>query len=122
MLPFTPATLTDWFEGAQNIGLVTRTRNALAGEEIILPSVLVDFKNIDTVYANLCKHPKVMGYPTVDDRTNRTNGRLVDHEPFLVSTKSKLQLDVALLTVKYYETVGRPLDSDNMAWATLKNF
>ena len=28
---------------------------------------------------------------------------------------------MALLAVKYYEMVGRPLDSDNMAWVTLKN-
>ena len=53
---------------------------------------------------------------------NRTNGMLVDQEPFLVSEKSKLPLDVTLLAVKYYKTVGRLLDSDNMAWATLNNF
>ena len=121
MPPFTNATLTDWFDGAQNIGLATRTRTALAGEGIIVPSNLVDFKDLDTVYVNLCKPPKVMGYPTVDDRTNLVNGRLADQELFLVSTKSKKQLDVALMAIKYYKIDGRPLGSDNMAYATLKN-
>ena len=122
MATFTNPTLTDWVEGAQNIGLATCTLTALAGEGIITPSDLVDFEDLDTVYANLRKPLKIIGYPTVDGRVNRVNGRLVDQEPFLVSVKSKLLLDVALLAVKYYETVGRTLGSDNMSWATLKNF
>ena len=70
MPPFTNLTLTDWFEGTQNIGLAPCTRTALVGKSIIIPSNLVDFKDLDTVYANLRKYPKIMGYPTVDDGTN----------------------------------------------------
>ena len=67
---------------------------------------MVDFKDPNTVYANLHKPPKIMGYPTVADRTNLVNRRLVDQKPFLISAKSKLHLDVALLAIKYYEMVG----------------
>jgi hypothetical protein len=104
------------------MALSVRTRGALAGEGIVLPEDLADFKDLDTVYSNLRKPPKIMGYPTVNDRTNRINGVLVDQEPFSISAKSRLRLDVALTAVKYYETINRPLDTDNMSWATLKNF
>ena len=70
MATFTNPTLTDWFEGAQNIGLATRTQTELAGESIITPSDLVDFKDLNTVYANLRKPPKIIGYPTVNNRVN----------------------------------------------------
>ena len=90
MATFTNPTLTDWVEGAQNIGLATCTLTALAGEGIITLSNLVDCKDLDMVYANLHKPSKIFGYPTVDDRSNQVNGGLVDQEPFLVSAKSKL--------------------------------
>ena len=122
MAPFTPASLTHWFTSADNMALSDHTRGALANEGIVRPADLADFKDLDTVHSNLRKPPKVMGYPTANDRDNLTNGVLVDQEPFLISAKSKLRLDVALTAVKYYETINRPLDADDMSWATLKNF
>ena len=68
MPPFTNATLTDWFDGAQNIAVATCTQITLAGKGIIIPSDLVDFKDLNTVYTDLHKPPKITEYPIVDDR------------------------------------------------------
>ena len=114
MAPFTDALITTWFEDEANMGLSNRTRVALEAEGIEGPSDLVDFKDLDTIYANLRKPPKIPG--------PGRNGELVDQAAFVVSAKSKMRLDTALLAVKYYAETSRPLDSVSMTWATLRNF
>ena len=115
MAPFTPALITAWFEDDANMGLANRTRVALVAEGIEEPSDLVDFKDLDTIYANLRKPPKIVG-PAA------RNGALIDQAAFVVSAKSKMRLDTALKAVKYYAETSRPLDSVSMTWATLRNF
>ena len=78
MTHFGATTLNDWFEVTQQIGLTNRTRVALAGEGVNDPSDLVDFKDLDTVCANICKPHKIIGYRTADNRTNQLHGILVN--------------------------------------------
>ena len=49
-------------------------------------------------------------------------GRLREIQVYEVSAKSKMRLKGAMLIVKFYNDVGRPLDSANMAWPVIKRF
>jgi hypothetical protein len=49
-------------------------------------------------------------------------GRLREIQAYAVSTKPKMWLKGAMLIVKFYDDVGRPLDPDNMAWPVIKRF
>ena len=103
MAPFTTDLVTAWFVNQANIGLLNRTRIAIEAEGISHPSDLNDFKDLEHVYLNLRKPPRIVGYANAEDRQNQANGRLVDQDPYLVSAKSKLRLDIAMVAVKYYD-------------------
>ena len=103
-----------FFEDANYLGFVTRTVAQLKLEGLESPNDLVDFdkKSLETVCSNLRKPGKTKGRGNV----------LVDQEPFFVSAKSIMRLTVALEVARYYETVGRPMDVDNMTWTRMKSF
>jgi len=118
--PFDAAALTVFFEDVGSMGLSNRTRMQLAHEGIADP---VDFKEfdedgLDAVFSNLYKPPKV----PAAGAAALAAGRLRKIQAYEVSAKSKMRLKGAMLIVKFYDDVGRPLDPDNMAWPVIKRF
>ena len=102
------------------MGLSNRTCLQLAHEGI---ADLEDFKEFDkdglsVIFLNLYKPPKIpaTGAAAV------AAGRLRVIQAYEVSAKSKIRLKGAMLIVKFYDDVGRPLDPDNMAWPVIKCF
>jgi hypothetical protein len=92
----------------------------LAHEGIADP---VDFKEfdadgLDAIFSNLYKPPKV----PAAGAAALAAGRLREIQAYEVSAKSKMRLKGAMLIVKFYDDVGRPLDPDNMAWPVIKRF
>ena len=82
-----------------------------------------DFKEFDkdglsAIFSNLYKPPEIpaTGAAAV------AAGRLREIQAYEVSPKSKMWLKGAMLIVKFYDDVGRPLDPDNMAWPVIKHF
>ena len=117
---FDAATLDIFFEDAESMGLSNRTRLQLAHKGIADPE---DFKEFDedglsAIFSNLYKPPKI---PTIGAAAIAA-GRLRENEAYEVSAKSKMRLKGAMLIVKFYDDVGRPLDPDNMAWPVIKHF
>ena len=102
------------------MGLSNRTRLQLAHEGIADPE---DFKEFDedglnAIFSNLYKPPKI---PAIGAAAIAA-GRLREIQAYEVSAKSKMRLKGAILIVKFYDDVGRPLDPDNMAWPVIKCF
>ena len=117
------ALIVAFWEDADQMGLSTRTKDALANEGIASPSDLADFdhEGLKAVWDNFKKPPKIMVYADAQAAA-AGNGQLQDQEPFFISAKSKKRIATALDAVKYYALIGRPLDTDMMHWDTLTNF
>ena len=120
MTLFDAAALDVFFEDAGSMGLSNRTRLQLAHKGIADPE---DFKEFDedglnAIFLNLYKPPKnpAIGAAAI------AAGRLREIQAYKVPAKSKMQLKGAILIVKFYDDVGRPLDPDNMAWPVIKHF
>jgi hypothetical protein len=117
---FDAAVLDIFFEDAGSMGLSNCTRLQLAHEGIADPE---DFKEFDedgltAIFSNLYKPPKIPATGAVAV----VLGRLQEIQAYEVSAKSKMRLKGAMLIVKFYDDVGRPLDPDNMAWPVIKHF
>ena len=108
-----PATVTGFFEGVDQIGLVYCTCLAVA-KWIVAPSDLAEFMKdgLKSVFFNLRKPHK---RPNMADI-------LIEVQPYTVSEKSKMLHLAALKIVKYYELTLRPLTPSNMSCAITKNF
>ena len=108
MTLFDAAALNFFFEDAGSMGLSNRTRLQLAHEGIADPE---DFKEFDedglnAIFSNLYKPPKI---PAIGAAAIAA-GRLREIQAYEVSAKSKMRLKGAILIVKFYDDVGRPLD------------
>ena len=120
MTLFDAAALDVFFEDAGSMGLSNRTRLQLAHEGIADPE---DFKEFDedglnAIFSNLYKPPKI----PATGAAAIAAGRLREIQAYEVSAKSKMRLKGAMIIVKFYDDVGRPLDPDNMAWPVIKRF
>jgi hypothetical protein len=51
-----------------------------------------------------------------------TGGRFQEIKAYALSGKSKMRIEGARKMAKFYETIGCPLDPDNMSWVVIKNF
>ena len=105
------------------MGLSNRTRLQLAHEGIADPE---DFKEFDedglsAIFSNLYKPPNIPVTGTAAVAAIAV-GRLREIQAYEVSAKLKMRLKGAMLIVKFYDDVGRPLDPDNMAWPVIKCF
>jgi hypothetical protein len=58
--------------------------------------------------------------PKIPDPANP--GQLIEQEPFIISARSLLRLQVAAVAVEYYADTARPLTVQSIAWPRLKNF
>jgi len=117
---FDGAALDIFFEDTGSMGLSNRTRLKHAHEGIADPE---DFKEFDddglsAIFLNLYKPPNIPATGAVAVAA----GRLREIQVYEVSVKSKMWLKGAMLIVKFYDDVGRPLDPDNMAWPVIKHF
>lgn len=120
MTLFDAAALTVFFEDVGSMGLSNRTRLQLAHEGIADPEDFKEFDEdgLDAIFSNLYKPPKV----PATGAAAIAAGRLREIMAYEVSAKSKMRLKGAMLIVKFYDDVGRPLDPNNMAWPVIKRF
>ena len=120
MTLFDAAALDVFFEDAGNMGLSNRTCLQLAHEGIADPEDFKEFDEdgLDAVFSNLYKPPKI----PATGAAAIAAGRLREIQAYEVSAKSKMRLKGAMLIVKFYDDVGRPLDPNNMAWPVIKRF
>ena len=122
---FDTGSITAFFKERGQIGLSACTCIAVADEGIVAPDDLSEFTKdgLETVFQNLRKPPKTLvipmnaGVPIVNHP-----GIITKVQPYVVSTKSKMRLLVALKITKYYKMTQHPLTPANMSWAILKNF
>lgn len=111
-----------FFTGDEYIGLSERTFEQLKQEGITQPSDLVDFdaSTIDQIVSTMRKPPKVW---QLKNANKPDDGKeLVEQEPFPFPAKAQMRLKVALTLVKYYETCGYRLTTENMKWSVMRNF
>jgi hypothetical protein len=117
---FDDAALDVFFEDAGSMGLSNRTRLQLAYEGIADPKDFKEFNEdgLNAIFSNLYKPPKI----PAAGAAALAAGRLQEIQAYEVSAKSKMRLKGAMLIVKFYDDVGRPLDPNNMAWPVIKCF
>jgi len=77
-----------------------------------------DEDGLSMIFSNLYKPPKIPATGTAAVAA----GRLREIQAYEVYAKSKMGLKGVKLIVKFYDDVGHPLDSDNMAWPVIKRF
>lgn len=105
---FTIQQITAFFEDADQMALSHRTRIQLQEEGINAVTDLSDFD--DATLKQVSENLKRPG-GTID-----AQGAIVRTQPFVLGAKSLLRLKAATKLVKYYETVGRDINSLNMKW------
>ena len=110
--------INSFFQEADQIELSARTQAQLAGEGITNLDDIADFDNKEA-WAQIvenCKRP-----PKIADPNNAN--QLVAQEPFQLPAKSLMRLKVDARTVKYFNSIDRPLTANMMTWEKrLKNF
>jgi hypothetical protein len=113
-MPFDAATLTHFWENTAAMGIINHTQVQLVEEGIENPEDLAEFdeKGLEKIFKNLANPAKI---PIA-------GGRLQEINAYMMSGKSKMQIEGARKMAKFYETIGRPLDPDNMSWVVIKNF
>ena len=117
-MPLTSHMINSFFWDADQMGLSAHTQAQLAGEGIIDLDDLTDFDNKET-WAQIVENCKRL--PKIADPNN--GNQLVAQEQFQLSAKSLMCLQVAAKSVKYYNSIDRPLTANIMAWGKrLKNF
>lgn len=94
-----------------------RTRDFLVTQGIADVESLAEFNSKEAwkhIYEN-GKRP-----PRIPDPANP--GQLIEQEPFIISARSLLRLQVAAVAVEYYAGTARTLTVQSIAWPRLKNF
>jgi hypothetical protein len=111
---FDAAALTHFWENTAAMGIIYRKQVQLVEEGIENPEYLVEFYEIglDKIFKNLANPAK----------NPFAGGRLQEINAYTMSGKSKMQIEGAKKMAKFYETIGCPLDPDNMSWVVIKNF
>ena len=114
---FTDDNLTAFFQGAYQMAIPDRTRDAIASEGITTPEGFFDFKKdgLESVFSNLRKPARIPTQIMVQQM-------IAKKEKFQLSSKSKTRIMILMLAAKYYEIISHPLTPDNMHWTVLKNF
>ena len=120
-MPFTAAALTLFFTDADYLNLSGRTRQAMSAEGIVRPDDLAEFDKdgLEAIFRNLRKPAKT---PNTQARINAGGPALLDVEPFVVPAKSQMRIFASALGAKYYASVGRELDIDNMKYDVIERF
>ena len=117
-MPLTSYMINSLFRDADQMGLSARTQAQLVGEGITDLDDIADFDNKETlvqVVKNF-KRPPNIAYP------NNAN-QLVAQDPFQLPAKSLMHLKVAAKSVKYFNSIDRPLTANIRTWDNrLNNF
>ena len=103
------------------MGIPDGTVVQLVNEGITTVDYLVDFdkKTIQQV-ADSLQRP---GGKTPDPTPNASPGAMIPTPPFVFREKSQKRLITACDIVRYYETTGQGITTDNILWNTvIKNF
>ena len=107
---FTAIQNTSFFTDAVQMGLLVRTRQALANEVISVADDLHEWEDDKwDQFASNFKRP-----PHIFDPNNAN--LLINQSPFLVPLKYLKILKEASRIARFYEVVGRPLSKQNMRW------
>ena len=113
----TEAQQTSFFEDADQMSLVSRTRtNSLVVEGITTVNDLADWDDDDWDQWSLnCEKPD-----QVQDSDNPA--LLVDQVPFSLSFKSLQRLKIASKLIRYYNSIPIPLTAANIRWPVMAKF
>ena len=114
---FDAAALTHFWEDAAAMSLTAHTHKQLVLEGIEFPVDLDEFdeKGLEKIFKNLANPAKVARGGA------GANARLCEVIAYTMSGKSKMRIEGAMKMAKFYKTIGRPLDLDNMSWPLIKN-
>ncbi len=111
-----PQAIAFWTEQAQ-MALPDRTRLKLAAEGLTTPTDFIDFpekEDLEALVLKCLKPAKIAG--------NLVNAPLREVLQYAIPARSEVRLNCARLIVKYYSSVGRVVEADDMFWPVLKNF
>ena len=99
------------------MALPDRTRLKLAAEGLTTPTDFIDFpekEDLEALVLKCLKPAKIAG--------NLVNAPLREVLQYAIPARSEVRLNCARLIVKYYSSVGRVVEADDMFWPVLKNF
>jgi hypothetical protein len=100
------------------MGLPDRTRIKLAAEGLTNPEDFIDFpdkEDLDALILKCLKPAKIAGGAAANARPRE----VLQYE---IPARSEVRLQCARLIVKYYSTVGREIEADDLFWPVLRNF
>jgi hypothetical protein len=116
-MPFTAAQLTAfWTDNAQMV--THRTRGQMAAEGLTVPTDFVDFAEKDELEALL----KRLYKPVKTTHGVGAAMMLREVQAYEVPARSVVRLHGVRVIVRYYNSVGRALETDNLFWNVVKNF
>ena len=99
------------------MALPDRTRLKLAAEGLTTPTDFIDFpekEDLEALVLKCLKPAKIAG--------NLVNAPLREVLQYAIPARSEVRLNCARLIIKYYSSVGRVVEADDMFWPVLKNF
>ena len=111
---FIQARIDEFFDAADQLNLVLRTREKMADEGIATIVDLPEFDDKDVkALVEIFAHPP---------RALNALGNLVNQVPYAFPAKSQKRLKIAVAISKYYDETSREVTPEMMMWPTLKSF
>lgn len=117
-MPFTAAQLTAFWTDNAQMGLSARTRTQMAIEGLTVPSDFVDFAEKDELDALLRRLYK----PAKTTHGIGVNQVLREVQAYEVPAKTVIRMHGVRVIVKYYNSIGRVMEADDLQWTVVKNF
>jgi len=120
-MPLTAAQITAFFEDANNgMAMVHDTVVKIRDEGIGHPQDLVEFDK-DTL-GQVAESLRKPGDRIANPDPNAPVGSTIPRPPYVIGAKSLKRLQQACDLVRYYETTGRPITSQNIAYPIIRRF
>ena len=117
-MPFTAAQLTAFWTDNAQMALSHRTRGQMAAEGLTVPADFVDFAEKDELEALL----KRLYKPAKTTHGVGAAMVLREVQAYEVPARSVVRLHGVRVIVRYYNSVGRALEADDLFWNVVKNF
>ena len=117
----TPAEVLAFSTNADSMAIPAATYAKLKQEGITLPSDLIDFNkdSIDQIAKNLRNPGDRIEHPNAE---LAKQGQTIPRPPYVFGAKSQKRLLEACAIVRYYQTTGRRLTTDNLKYSIIKYF
>jgi hypothetical protein len=117
-MPFTATQLTSFWTDNAQMGLSACTCVQMAAEGLKVPADFIDFAEKDELNA-LLKH---LYKPAKTTHGHGAAQVLCEVQANEVPAKLVIRLYGVRVIVKYYNSVGRDLESEDLEWDVVKNF